>query len=170
MAYRRPAIEVIQEFQQAAAALALPTLPACVVGPGFQIKDDVEAGNYSEDEVGASLFEYPALEAGAIVDLTDAPETAAAANAHQPVTGPLKDILVQKTNPAATGTLASPNLFQDGTSGAFSSIDPDAPGAPTYYVEVISGGGLSAADIGRKLVIGKNSNNELIVAAEWQTT
>ena len=48
MAYRRPAIEVIQEFQSAAAALALPSLPACVVGPGYQIADDVNCGNYSE--------------------------------------------------------------------------------------------------------------------------
>ena len=48
MAYRRPAIEVIQEFQNAAAALALPSLPACVVGPGYQISDDVNVGVYSE--------------------------------------------------------------------------------------------------------------------------
>ena len=31
MAYRRPAIEVIQEFQDAAVSLSLPSLPACVV-------------------------------------------------------------------------------------------------------------------------------------------
>jgi hypothetical protein len=74
MAYRRPAIEVIQEFQQAAAALALPTLPACVVGPGFQVKDDADAGTYSEDDRRTDVtYAYPDLADGAVVDLTSVP-------------------------------------------------------------------------------------------------
>jgi hypothetical protein len=169
MAYRRPAIEVIQEFQDAAVALALPSLPACVVGPGFQVKDDVVAGIYDEDELGTVTYAYIGLTAGAIVDTSAVPATDAEANAHKPVGVKLTDAYLVKKAQAITGRLASANLFQDPTTGAFASFDPDAAGAPTYYVEVISGGGLDAADIGRKLVIGKNSDNELIVAAEWQT-
>lgn len=169
MAYRRPAIEVIQEFQDAAVALALPSLPACVVGPGFQVKDDVVAGIYDEDELGTVTYAYTGLATGAIVDTSAVPDTDAEANAHKPVGVKLTDAYLVKKAQAITGRLASENLFQDPTTGAFSSFDPDAAGAPTYYVEIISGGGLDAADIGRKLVIGKNTDNELIVAAEWQT-
>jgi hypothetical protein len=169
MAYRRPAIEVIQEFQQAAAALALPTLPACVVGPGFQVKDDADAGTYSEDDLGPTTYPYPDLEDGAVVDLTSVPTTEAEANAHKPVSLKLKDALLEKKSSVITGTLAAPNLFQDGTTGAFSTFDPDAVGAPSFYVDIIGGAGVDAADLGRKLVIGKNSNNELVVAAEWQS-
>jgi hypothetical protein len=174
MAYRRPAIEVIQEFQEAAAALALPSLPACVVGPGFQVKDDVNAGIYSEDDLAVTSYSYSGLESGAIVDLTDAPDAEAEANAHKGVGVSLKNAyLVKEPELPATsrisGTLATPNLFQDATSGAFSSFDPDADGAPTYYVDVIAAAGIDPTDVGRKLVIDKNSDNELVVAAEWKS-
>lgn len=169
MAYRRPGIEVVQEFQQSAAALALPSLPACIVGPAFQIKDNVVAGIYSEDELGTSSFPYTGLTVGAIVDLTDVPDTDAEANAHKPVGVTLTDAYLVKKAQAITGRLATPNLFQDPTTGAFSSFDPDAAGAPTFYVDIISGIGVDDADLGRKLVIGKTTDNELIVAAEWQS-
>jgi len=169
MAYRRPAIEVIQEFQDAAVALALPSLPACVVGPGFQVKDDVVAGIYDEDELGTVTYAYTGLETGAVVDISAVPSTDAEANAHKPVGVSLTDVYLVKKAQAITGRLATQNLFQDPTTGAFSSFDPDAAGAPTFYVDIISGGGLDPADVGRKLVIGKNSDNELIVAAEWQS-
>lgn len=168
MAYRRPAIEVIQEFQQAAAALALPTLPALVVGPGFQVEDEVDSGTYDETNLGVSSYPYVGLNAGAIVDLDPTPtDSTAEANVHQAVAVKLSDALLEKTSPVITGTLATPNLFQDLTSGAFASFDPDADGAPTFYVDVIDGPGIDASDVGRKLVISKNSDNELVVAAEW---
>jgi hypothetical protein len=167
MAYRRPAIEVIQEFQSAAAALALPSLPACVVGPGFQVKDDVVVGTYSEDDLGISSYEYTGLVSGGIVDLSAVPDTEAEANAHKPVGVKLTDLYLEKKARVITGKLVAPNLFQDATTGAFATFDPDAAGAPTFYVEVVSGAGVGAGDLGRKLVIAKNSDNELVVAAEW---
>jgi hypothetical protein len=175
MAYRRPAIEVIQEFQEAAAALALPSLPACVVGPGFQIEDGVNAGVYDEANLAVTSYSYVGLQTGAIVDLDDAPDDEADANAHQGVSVVLQNAYLVKepATPAVskiTGELASPNLFQDAQTGAFSSFDPDAAGAPTYYVDVIGGTGVVDADKGRKLVISKNDDNELVVAAEWQST
>lgn len=169
MAYRRPAIEVIQEFQEAAASLALPALPACVVGPGFQVKTGVVSGIYSEDDLGTSTFAYTGLTTGAIVDLSAVPDTEAEANAHMPVGVKLTDAYLVKKAQAISGRLATANLFQDPSLSAFASFDPDATGAPTYYVDIISGAGVAAADLGRKLVIGKNSDNELVVAAEWQS-
>lgn len=172
MAYRRPAIEVVQEFQNAAAAQALPSLPACIVGPAFQIVDDANAGVYSEDDLFVTSYSYPDLASGAVVDLTATPADEAKAGVHKAVDVKLKDAYLIKlpASPALsriTGTLATPNKFQDVTLGAFSSIDPTAVGAPTYYVDIIGGSGINAADIGRKLVIGKTDDNELIVAAEW---
>ena len=174
MAYRRPAIEVIQEFQEAAAALALPSLPACIVGPGYQIRDDVNVGVYSEDDLSVASYPYSGLAVGAIVDLTDTPEDEDTANAHKSVGVKLTDVLLVK-EPALpetqriTGKLVTPNVFQDVSVGAFSSFDPDADNAPTFYIDVISGVGLDPADVGRKLIIDKNSDNELVVAAEWQS-
>ncbi len=169
MAYRRPAIEVIQEFQQAAAALSLPTLPACVIGPAFQVIDDVDAGTYSELDGAPDTYAYAGLAGGAIVDLTDAPATEAEANAHKEVGVKLKNALLVKVGTTATGKLAAPNLFQDVTTDAFATFDPGAAGAPTFYVEIVSGAGVDASDLGRKLAIKKNSNNELAVATEWQS-
>ena len=175
MAYRRPAIEVIQEFQQAAAALALPSLPAIVVGPGFQIQDDVDAGVYSETNLAITSYSYAGLAAGAIVDLTNAPELEADANAHKSVGFKLKDALLVKAPPAPavsliTGVLATPNLFTDATTGAFASFDPDADGAPLFYVDIIDAVGIDAADQGRKLVISKTDDNTLVLAAEWKSS
>src|SRR3954453_22922991 len=70
MAYRRPSIQVTQEFQQAAAALALPTLPACVVGPAYQIADGVNCGHYAG---GQTTFSYSGVAPGGVVDLSAAP-------------------------------------------------------------------------------------------------
>jgi len=175
MTYRRPAIEVIQEFQNAVAALALPSLPACVVGPGYQIVEDANVGVYSETNLAVASYAYTGLAAGAIVDLANAPDGEALANAHKSVGVKLKDVYLVKEPalPATsrlTGKLVTPNLFQDATIGAFASFDPDAADAPTFYVDVISGISLNAADVGRKLVIDKNSDNELVVAAEWAST
>lgn len=174
MAYRRPAIEVIQEFQEAAAALSLPSLPACIVGPGFQVQDDVDVGVYSETNLAITTYSYVGLETGAIVDLDAAPDSEAEANAHKSVSVKLQNAFLVKepalpSTSRIAGVLASPNLFQDVLTGAFSSFDPDAAGAPTFYIEVIGGIGIDPSDIGRKLVIDKNDDNELIVAAEWKS-
>lgn len=175
MAYRRPAIEVIQEFQEAAAALALPSLPACVVGPGYQIADDVNCGTYSEDDLAVTSYAYAGLVSGGIVDLDDAPTDEALANAHKSVGFKLEDVYLVKepalpANSLTTGRLETPNLFKDLSTGAFASFDPDADDAPTYYVEVIGGTGVAEADKGRKLVISKTDDNTLVVAAEWTST
>jgi hypothetical protein len=175
MAYRRPAIEVIQEFQAAAAALALPSLPAVIVGPGYQIADDVNVGTYSEEDLSITSYSYSGLTPGALVDLTAEPTDDAELNAHKAVSLTLQDLYLVKepalpSTSRISGALQTPNVFQDLLTGAFSSFDPDAEGAPTFYIDVIGGAGIAAADIGRKLVIGKTDDNNLVVAAEWQST
>ncbi|MFQ5351814.1 MAG: hypothetical protein ACE5D3_01935, partial [Candidatus Binatia bacterium] len=175
MAYRRPAIEVIQDFQAAAAALALPSLPAVIAGPGYQVAEDVNVGTYSEDDLGITSYSYSGLTSGAVVDLTAEPTAAAELNAHKAVSLKLQDAYLVKepalpSTKRITGTLATPNKFQDASTGAFASFDPDAAGAPTFYVDIINASGIAAADKGRKLVIGKTDDNELIVAAEWQSS
>jgi hypothetical protein len=175
MAYRRPAIEVIQEFQSAAAALALPSLPALVAGPGYQVEDDVNAGVYSEDNLSITSYSYVGLQVGAVVDLSAAPEDAVEATAHKSVGFTLQDAYLVKepVAPATsliTGVLATPNLFTDATTGAFASFDPDADGAPTFYIDIIDAIGIDAADKGRKLVINKTDDNTLVLAAEWKST
>jgi len=174
MAYRRPAVEVIQEFQQAAAALALPSLPALVAGPAYQIEDDVNAGVYSEDNLSITSYPYVGLEVGAIVDLGDAPDDEAEASAHKGVGFKLQDVYLVKEPPLPsaskiTGVLDTPNLFTDATAGAFSSFDPDAEGAPVFYVDIIDAVGIDPADQGRKLVIRKTDDNTLVLAAEWKS-
>jgi hypothetical protein len=174
MAYRRPAIEVIQEFQQAAAALALPSLPACVIGPAFQVVNDANVGVYDEADLGISSYPYTGLASGGIVDLSSAPASEAEANAHKAVSVKLKDVYLVKLPalPATsilTGRLEAPNVFADLTAAAFGGFDPDVTGAPTFYIDIISGVGINAADLGRKLVISKTDDNTLVVAAEWQT-
>ena len=111
MAYRRPAIEVIQEFQAAAAALALPSLPSVVVGPGYQIAEDVAAGIYDATILGIQSFAYVGLPVGAIVDLTATPSSDAEASAHQAVSVKLQNALLARVSTNTDGGLLAPNIF-----------------------------------------------------------
>lgn len=71
MAYRRPGIEVVQQFQALTPALVLPTLPSCIVGPAFHLEDDGSGGAYD----GSSTdYSYPNLPSGAVVDTRELDE------------------------------------------------------------------------------------------------
>jgi len=159
VAYRRPSIQVIQEFQQAAAALALPTLPACVIGPAYQIADGVNCGHYTGAE---ATFAYSGIAPGAIVDLTAAPADVAQRNVWKGVELSLENAyLVTKSGAGgaalATGDIDTTNngksTFRDPTLNAFTSFDPAAIAAPHYYVEISGGTGLAAADQGTPMTI-----------------
>jgi hypothetical protein len=167
---------VIQEFQQAAAALALPTLPACIVGPAYQIADAVNCGHYT----GANAtFSYAGLAPGGVVDLSPEPADVAAQNVWKGVSLTLQNaylVTVSGANGAAltTGDIDiganGPSAFKDPTVNAFVGFDPAAAGAPSFYVEVTGGTGLNAADQGRKFIVAKVDSNTLRVATEFQTT
>lgn len=175
MAYRRPSIQVIQEFQSAAAALALPTLPACIVGPAYQIADAVNCGHYSGAD---ATFAYAGLAAGGVVDLSAEPDDIPDQNVWMGVGLTLQNAYlatVSGQNGAAltTGVIDVKNNgasgFKDPTANIFAGFDPSATGAPAYYVEVTGGTGLNAADQGRKFIVRKADNNTLQVATEFQT-
>lgn len=175
MAYRRPAIEVIQQFQQAAAALALPSLPAVVVGPAYEIKDNVNVGVYDADTVDTSSYSYVGASATSIIDTAADPTEDADLTVFKGVQVTLRNayLLQEPSSGAATtrttGGMATTNVFSDATTGAFASFALDPTGATKYYVEVIDGPGLNAADKGKKLIIEKTSDNALKVAGEWVT-
>ena len=178
MAYRRPAIQVIQEFQQAAAALALPTLPACIVGPGYQIADGVNCGHYTSGS-GDSTFEYSGLAGGALVDLSSAPADSVAQNVWKGVGLSLQNaylvtLAAPDGAPLKTGDIDVPtngaSIFVDPTTNAFVSFDPAAAGAPNFYVEITGGTNLATPDLGRKFVVSKADNNTLQVSTEFQSS
>ena len=165
MAYRRPAIEVIQDFQAAAAALALPTLPAVVVGPAFQIVDDANVGIYDASIPSVQSYSYVGLAAGAVVDLTNAPEDDAAANVHKGVGVKLDNLYLIKKASASTGDIQEDlNVFNDPTPSAFAGFDPDAEGAPAFYVEITGG---TTGSNGRYLVLSKTDDNNLAMVSNF---
>lgn len=176
MAYRRPSIQVIQEFQQAAAALALPTLPACIIGPAYQIADAVNCGHYTGAD---ATFAYAGLAPGSVVDLSAPPSDTPGQNVWKGVGLTLQNaylVTVSGANGAALTTgdinIASSGAsgFKDATTNAFVGFDPAAAGAPSFYVEITGGTGLNAADQGRKFIVRKVDNNTLRVATEFQTS
>ena len=171
MPYRRPSIEVIQEFQSAAVAMALPSLPACVIGPGFQIKNDVSAGLYAG---AVAEYEYPGLAAGAVVDISATPTTDSEVNIHKAVSVTLKDAYIIKLDGGTGGKLDNVGLLSYfiETGGAFSSLSQDGIDGRRYYVDVVSGthpdGSIAGNDLNRNLVIGRSAdNNTLRVARSW---
>src|SRR5262245_52985387 len=175
MAYRRPAIQVIQEFQQAAAALALPTLPACIIGPAFQIADMVNSGHYA---AARALFPYVGLAPGAVVDRSPLPSDLSSQNVSTGIGLTLQNAyLVTHAGaggaPLATGNIdiaaSGRSVFVDSTLNAFASFDPAASGAPNFYIEITGGTGLAAADLGRKFVVAKINDNTLQIATEFQS-
>ncbi|RKX67328.1 MAG: hypothetical protein DRP42_00590 [Tenericutes bacterium] len=171
MAVRRPGIEVVQVFQEAAAALNLPALPAIVVGPGFQIKDGVSVGTYTEGLGAPVEFSYTDQYAGSIIDTSAPPTLEAEANAHKPIGVALADaLLIQKATAVVGVTTISSTTFNDPTTNAFSAFDPDATGAATYWVEITAGSGLTAGDIKRHFVVSKTDDNNLVVATEFGAT
>lgn len=167
MAVRRPGVEVIQDFQQAAASLNLPSLPSLMVGPGFEIATDVESGTYDETAGAPTEFPFTVATVGAIVDLTEPPTSEAEANAHMPVGVTLSDMMLEQKSTATTGvvTLGS-TTFNDATGSAFAAFDPDASGAPNYWVEISASGTVDSADVKRHFVVSKTDNNNLVLAGE----
>jgi hypothetical protein len=158
MAYRRPGIEVVQQFQALVPALVLPTLPACVVGPAYQLEDDTSAGTY--DGILAT-YSYPNLAAGAVVDTNelDADELAAT----QKVIGvKLEDAYIRLSS-GSDGTSAVGDQTYTTSSSAFSGL-PTTFGSRQFYLELTN----SDTDDGKHLIISKTSDTVVELADELQ--
>lgn len=170
MAYRRPGVEVIQDFQNQTPALALPTLPNLVVGPAYQIEADADVGQYNDVSGTAAVaqtFPYTGLAPGAIVDTADL-ETFDQPSVQMPVGITLENAyLVELSGTAgSTGASAPVVQFNDATSNQFAAINPGAVGAPTFYLQVVSGTGINPSDLPLNLIVGKTTANQIVLARE----
>jgi len=56
MVYQPPSIDIIQQFQEAAAALGIPSLPGVVVGPAYQMVSNDMLGSYDGTELISTWF------------------------------------------------------------------------------------------------------------------
>jgi len=156
MAYRRPGIEVVQQFQELTPALALPTLPGVVVGPAFQIETDKSTQEvYSGSQ---KSYSYPDLHVGAVVDVRSL-DSDEPSEIQKPVDVKLTNAYVTKAS-GADGTTGIGSQTYSTTSNAFANVAI----SPTvkYYVEIADG----HADDGKHLIIAKNSNTSVELADE----
>lgn len=69
MAYREPNVTVTQVFQNNAVNTNLPQRAACIIGPGYQMQNEVAAGTYDGESGVAQDFAFPGLLAGTVVDI-----------------------------------------------------------------------------------------------------
>lgn len=158
MAYRKPGIEVVQDFQNLTPALVLPTLPSVIIGPAFQIeKDATTADTYD----GASKdYSYPNLAVGAVVDTrpldSDEPE-----ETQLPTSVKLTNAYVTKAS-GADGSKTDGSQTFTTTSNAFANIAPSA--TAKYYLELSDFG----PDDGKHLIVSKNSDTSVELADEIQ--
>jgi hypothetical protein len=160
MAYRRPGIEVVQQFQALSPALVLPTLPAVIVGPAFQIEED---GSTGETYVGASkIYSYPNLYGGAVVDTNslDADEIAAT---QKPVSLKLITAYIKKAFGSDGTTVTGDQTFAT-VAASFASITPSS--TVQYFVELNN----SNSDDGKHLINSKTSSTSVELADELQNS
>ena len=162
MPYRRPGVEVVQQFQALAPALVLPTLPSCIVGPAFQLEDDASAGTYSGV---LATYSYPSLEAGAVVDINELNADELAAT--QKVIGvKLEDAYIKLGNNSNGNKTINSQTFTLAGGGTDFSVLPSTFGARQFYLELDN----SDADDGKHLIISKTSDAEVELADEMQVT
>lgn len=113
MAYRRPAVTVIQEFVGLVPALATFSLPSVAVGPAFQLVTDDLLGTYSNTQ---QAYAYASLLGGALVDLEpaggDYPASKLPVSVH--LRNAIVEVVSEKTNGSGSG-----QAFSDPTPAVF---------------------------------------------------
>ena len=119
MTYRRPGIQVTQEFQDLLPALAVFNLPNCIIGPAYQVVSDDNVGFYSGDAVS---YAYSELNAGNIVD--QAMRNQDELDAHQyPIEVRLMNAKFEQVEERASGRSGSTlTRFEDQSSEAFDDV------------------------------------------------
>lgn len=118
MAYRRPAVTVIQEFVGLVPALAAFALPSCSVGPAYQIVKGDLVGVYT-GTLGA--YAYASVLAGAVVDLEEMPVAEVYPATKLPVAVTLKNAVLEIKPVAASGD-GNLTAFTDATLNAFIDV------------------------------------------------
>lgn len=119
MAYRRPGVQVTQEFQDLAPALAPFNLPSCIIGPAYQVITDDNLGDY---EGALITLAYASLNVGNIVDT--APLSENELEDHQfPVSVKLSEAKIEQIEERETGALGAELVdFLDPTTNAFGDV------------------------------------------------
>lgn len=119
MAYRRPGIQVTQEFADLLPALAAFNLPNCIIGPAYQV---VSGDNLGEYDGSAASYTYNSLNTGNIVDTAEANENELADHQY-PISVRLEDALVEQLEERETGEVGTKlTELVDQTSNAFGDI------------------------------------------------
>lgn len=118
MAYRRPAVTVIQEFVGLVPALAAFNLPSCVIGPAYQIVADDALGLYNATQ---TVYAYASLAGGAHVDLAVLDPADPYPATKKPVSAYLKNAKVEIVTPATTGS-GSGTAFNDPSANKFENV------------------------------------------------
>ena len=120
MAYRRPGIQVTQEFVGLLPALAAFNLPNCVIGEAYQVISKEDLGDY---EGTPASYAYAGLKPGNIVDTR--PFNELELPDHQfPIKVRLKNAKIEQVQERESGNTSSSDLtsFTDATSNAFENV------------------------------------------------
>ncbi|MHC4644923.1 MAG: hypothetical protein ACYTBJ_05445 [Planctomycetota bacterium] len=160
MAYRRPGVEVVQQFQALVPALVLPALPAVIVGPAFQIEDDASTATAYAGV--AANYAYPNLVVGAVVDtaLLDATELSAT---QKPISVKLINAF-ETIASASDGTKTSGDQTFTTVATSFANVTLSA--GVQYFVDLNN----TDADDGKHLITAKTSDTEVELADEMTVT
>jgi hypothetical protein len=120
MAYRRPSVQLTQEYQGLVAALALFNLANCIVGPAYRVHTEDALGTYTGIEAD---FAYASQVPGTIVDI-------APLNPHMlrdaqfPIAVTLTNVLLEVISQKESGAAESGSLtvFRDARLDAFQDV------------------------------------------------
>jgi hypothetical protein len=120
MAYRRPGVQVTQEFADLLPALAAFNLPNCVIGDAYQVVSEDELGDYEGIPVS---YSYSSLNPGNIVDTRYLSESELSDHQY-PITVKLIDAKIEQVQERESGAIDENNLllFSDATVDAFADV------------------------------------------------
>lgn len=118
MAYRKPAVTVIQEFVGLVPALAAFSLPTVVVGASYQLVDDDLLGTYSGV---LQEYDYASLIGGAQVDLEELDSEELFPATKKPVEVFIRSAEVEIVSSQTTGA-GSGTSFTDATLSQFENV------------------------------------------------
>lgn len=138
MAYRKPGVRVTQELVGLVPALAAFALPSVTVGPGYQLVDEDELGEYTGSE---QSYEYASKNPVAVVDLNEISEDDQFPQTKKPVAVTLTDVFVQVLpNQEKDGSLDNKTLVSS-TTGNFADVQAGDAVAikATTGVDVVDG-------------------------------
>lgn len=159
MAYRRPGVEVVQQFQALTPALVLPTLPAVIVGPAFQVEDSTSTSTAYPGT--STAYSYPDLEVGAIPDTAEL-DTTELSSAQYPAVVELSNAYITIAEGSdGESTALTPQTYTT-TAASFANITPSS--TVSYYLELNN----TNADDGKHLISSKTTDYVVELADELQ--